>query len=131
MHAEGREDTILGMKRLQEMAFSMRHVIEDGPAASLGPLLTDAFLAKKQMNPFVADGTPIDGMLEVARAAGATGGKICGAGGGGYLLIAAAPATHASVRRALTALGGQFAPFAFTDVGVRATRDGGVWAPSR
>jgi len=130
MHAEGREDTILGMKRLQEMAFSMRHVIEDGSASSLGPLLTEAFQAKRQMNPFIADGTPIDGMLQAARAAGATGGKICGAGGGGYLLIAAPPAAHASVRRALTALGGQFAPFAFTDAGVRATRDGRVWAPS-
>ena len=130
MHREGREDTILGMKRLQEMAFAMRHAIESGDAASIGPLLSDAFRAKKQMNPFITEGTPIDRMLAAARDAGATGGKICGAGGGGYLLIAAAPTAHASVRRALTALGGQFASFAFSSTGVRATRADRVWSPS-
>jgi D-glycero-alpha-D-manno-heptose-7-phosphate kinase len=130
MHREGREDTMLGMKRLQEMAFAMRQAIEAGRFAAIGPLLTDAFQAKKQMNPFITDGTPIDPMLEAARSAGATGGKICGAGGGGYLLLAAEPANHASVRRALTALGGQFAPFAFSGTGVRATCEDRVWAPS-
>ena len=107
-----------------------KDAIEAGRLAAIGPLLTDAFQAKKQMNPFITDGTPIDRMLEVARAAGATGGKICGAGGGGYLLIAAEPTTHASVRRALTELGGQFAPFAFSGTGVRATSGDRVWAPS-
>jgi D-glycero-alpha-D-manno-heptose-7-phosphate kinase len=61
--------------------------------------------------------------------AGAAGGKICGAGGGGYLLIAADPSVHAEVRRALTALGGQLAPFAFSRTGVRATRRDTVWSP--
>jgi D-glycero-alpha-D-manno-heptose-7-phosphate kinase len=130
MHREGREDTILGMKRLQEMAFEMRHAIETGTIGSIGPLLTEAFLAKKQMNPFITDGTPIEPMLDAAMAAGATGGKICGAGGGGYLLIAAAPDAHEQVRGALTALGGQFADFAFSRTGVRATRAGRTWSPA-
>jgi D-glycero-alpha-D-manno-heptose-7-phosphate kinase len=130
LHGEGREDTILGMKRLQEMAFAMRNTIERGNLAGLGPLLNDAFHAKKLMNPFVAEGTRIEEMLHAARAAGATGGKICGAGGGGYLLIAAAPPAQGAVRTALTALGGQFAPFAFSGGGVRAVRGDEVWAPS-
>jgi D-glycero-alpha-D-manno-heptose-7-phosphate kinase len=118
------------MKRLQEMAFAMRSAIESGDSASLGPLLTEAFQAKKLMNPYITDDTPIDRMLDAARAAGATGGKICGAGGGGYLLVAAAPPSHDAVRRALIALGGQFAPFAFSPTGVRAVRGDRVWAPS-
>jgi D-glycero-alpha-D-manno-heptose-7-phosphate kinase len=130
MHRDGREDTILGMKRLQEIAFAMRSAIESGNAGSVGPLLTEAFQAKKQMNPYITDDTPIDRMLDAAQAAGATGGKICGAGGGGYLLVAAAPSSHDAVRRALAALGGQFAPFAFSPTGVRATRGDRVWAPS-
>ena len=130
MHREGREDTILGMKRLQEMAFGMQQALETGRVASIGPLLTEAFQAKKLMNPFITDDTPIDRMLAAAGAAGAAGGKICGAGGGGYLLIAAAPEAHDDVRRALTALGGQFAPFAFSPTGVRARRGSRVWAPS-
>ncbi len=111
MHREGREDTILGMKRLQEMAFAMRHAIEAGDLASLGPLLTDAFQAKKQMNPFITQDTPIDRMLRSAVEAGATGGKICGAGGGGYILIAAAPERHAEVPRSLHTLPATHAPF--------------------
>jgi D-glycero-alpha-D-manno-heptose-7-phosphate kinase len=130
MHREGREDTILGMKRLQEMAFAMRRAIEEGRVESVGPLLTEAFHAKKQMNPFITEGTPIERMLEAARGAGATGGKICGAGGGGYLLIAAPPPAHERVRQALSPLGGQFATFAFSRTGVRATRGDRTWSPS-
>jgi D-glycero-alpha-D-manno-heptose-7-phosphate kinase len=130
MHRDGREDTILGMKRLQEMAFAMRRAIEAGRVDSIGPLLTEAFHAKRQMNPFITDGTPIERMLDTARGAGATGGKICGAGGGGYLLIAAPPPTHERVRDALAALGGQFATFAFSPTGVRATRGDRTWSPS-
>jgi D-glycero-alpha-D-manno-heptose-7-phosphate kinase len=36
LHREGREDTILGMKRLHEMAFAMRHAIERGDIDVLG-----------------------------------------------------------------------------------------------
>jgi D-glycero-alpha-D-manno-heptose-7-phosphate kinase len=131
LHAEGREETVLGMKRLQEMAYAMRDVIEHGDLPALGALLHDAFVAKKQMNPHIAEHTPIESMLEAARAAGAYGGKVCGAGGGGYLLIAAPPAAHPAVRSALEALHGQFAPFAFRADGVRATRAGTMWAPTR
>ena len=122
MHREGREETLLGMKRLQTMAFTMRDAIERGDVEALGGMLHEAFLAKKQMNPHITEHTPIERMLEAARDAGASGGKICGAGGGGYLLIAAGPGVQPAVRAALEAAGGQFAPFSFRAEGVRATR---------
>ena len=130
LHREGREDTILGMKRLQEMAFAMRNAVERGDIDVLGSLLDDAFIAKKQMNPFIAEHTPIEEMLADARSAGATGGKICGAGGGGYLLLAAPPSAHEAIRVALARSGGQFAAFGFASDGVRARRGRDVWAPS-
>jgi D-glycero-alpha-D-manno-heptose-7-phosphate kinase len=129
MHREGREETLLGMKRLQTMAFTMRDAIERGDVEALGGMLHEAFLAKKQMNPHITEHTPIERMLEAARDAGASGGKICGAGGGGYLLIAAGPVAQPAVRAALQAAGGQFAPFSFRAEGVRATRGSTVWAP--
>jgi D-glycero-alpha-D-manno-heptose-7-phosphate kinase len=70
-------------------------------------------------------------MLGAASAAGATGGKICGAGGGGYLLIASPPEARASVRAALEAMGGQFAPFEVDPEGVRARRGDRRWTPTR
>jgi D-glycero-alpha-D-manno-heptose-7-phosphate kinase len=129
LHHQGREETLLGMKQLHEMAYAMRDAIERGHVDELGAMLHDAFSAKKRMNPHVAERTPIDGMLRRARDAGATGGKICGAGGGGYVLLYCVPEAQSEVRSALEELGGQFAPFAFQSVGVRARRGEEVWAP--
>lgn len=130
MHRDGREETHLGMKHLQEIAYVMREALEEGRVADVGPLLDEAFEAKKQMNPFIAEHTRIEAMLEAARRAGASGGKICGAGGGGYLLIACSPSAQHAVTAELEGLGGQLAPFGFHPTGVRATRGTEVWAPT-
>jgi len=131
MHAEGREETLLGMKLLQAMAYSMRDAVADDRLDDLGSMLGEAFDSKKKMNPHVARGTRIEEMLGAAREAGAIGGKLCGAGGGGYLLTYAPPERRASVRAALERMGGQFARFDFSSTGVRARSGERVWAPGR
>ena len=68
-------------------------------------------------------------MLTHAQQAGASGGKICGAGGGGYLLLYCRPEHQHSLRGALEDLGGQFAPFVLWPGGVRARRGDAVWEP--
>jgi D-glycero-alpha-D-manno-heptose-7-phosphate kinase len=130
LHAEGREETLLGMKRLQEMAYAMRDAVQRADLPAVGGLLHDAFVAKQQMNPYIAEDTPIESMLAAARDAGAYGGKVCGAGGGGYLLVAAPREAHPVVRTALEAMGGEFAPFSFVPTGVHATRGDLTWAPA-
>ncbi len=129
LYRQGREDTILGMKQLHEMAYAMREALEHGEPDRLGAMLRDAFEAKQRMNPHIAEDTPIEAMLAAAHEAGAVGGKICGAGGGGYLMVYALPDARPAVQRALEALGGQLASFAFRPEGVRAERDGVRWAP--
>jgi D-glycero-alpha-D-manno-heptose-7-phosphate kinase len=126
---EGREETILGLKQLHQMAYAMREAIESGELDELGVMLRDAFLAKKLMNPYIAEHTPIEAMLGLAQAAGATGGKICGAGGGGYLLLYCRPRAQAAVRSELERLGARFTPFGFTWRGVHAEREGKMWSP--
>jgi D-glycero-alpha-D-manno-heptose-7-phosphate kinase len=129
LHSLGREETVLGTKQLAEMAYAMRDALEAGRIEELGAMLREAFDAKKRMNPHIAEGTAIEPMLDAARAAGASGGKICGAGGGGYLLVSCRPDARAGVARALESLGGQIAPFAFRAEGVRARSGSEVWAP--
>ena len=82
------------------------------------------------MNPQIAEGTAIEHLLSVARAEGASGGKVCGAGGGGYLLLACRPERQGDVRVALERVGGQFAEFAFRSHGVEARSGNRVWRPA-
>jgi D-glycero-alpha-D-manno-heptose-7-phosphate kinase len=130
MYREGREETIVGMKQLHEMAYEMRDVLEAGDLASLGGLLRQAYESKKRMNPHIAEGTPIERLMDAAHEAGAAGGKICGAGGGGYLLLACRPDRQPAVRAALEALGGQLAEFSFRRRGVEARIGDRVWRPA-
>jgi D-glycero-alpha-D-manno-heptose-7-phosphate kinase len=130
MYREGREDTIVGMKQLHEMAYEMRDALESGDLSSLGGLLRQAYESKKRMNPHIAEGTPIEALMDAAHEAGASGGKICGAGGGGYLLLACRPDRQPSVREALEALGGQLAEFSFRPHGVEARIGDRVWRPA-
>jgi D-glycero-alpha-D-manno-heptose-7-phosphate kinase len=130
LYRQGREETILGMKQLHEIAYSMRDAIERNAPDDLGGMLGDAFVAKRRMNPHIAEHTPIEAMLSLAQAAGAGGGKICGAGGGGYLLLYCRPSAQPIVRSKLEGLGAQFAPFAFHADGVRACRGDEIWIPT-
>ncbi len=131
LYRQGREETIQGMKELQALAYEMRDALEAGRVAELGALLSQAYESKKRMNPHIAEGTRIERLFEAARAAGATGGKICGAGGGGYLLLACPPQRRDRVRAALESLGARFAPFAFEPAGVRAHVSERPWEPLR
>src|SRR6185436_13525491 len=101
LYREGREDTILGMKQLQEIAYAMRDAVEQGNVDELGAMLRDAFVAKRRMNPHIAEHTPLGALVSIAQGAGGTGGKICGAGGGGCLLLYWRPCAQASVRQEL------------------------------
>lgn len=130
LYHEGREETIQGMKQLQASAYDMKELLGSGRFQELGPMLADAYESKKRMNPHIAEGTAIEGLFEAARRAGATGGKICGAGGGGYVLIATPPERRRAVRRALEPMGAQFARFAFRPEGVRAWVGERLWSPS-
>jgi D-glycero-alpha-D-manno-heptose-7-phosphate kinase len=131
LYEEGREETIVGMKQLHEMAFEMRDAVVAGDLRALGAMLREAYESKKRMNPHIADGTPIQRLLDLAQSAGALGGKVCGAGGGGFLLIACEPSRQRGVREALEAQGGHITDFAFRGRGVEAhLADGRTWRPT-
>ena len=68
-----------------------------------GRVLGEAWAMKKRMSSLIANES-IDGYYDRALANGATGGKLLGAGGGGFLLFMAPPDAHARVRAALADL---------------------------
>jgi D-glycero-alpha-D-manno-heptose-7-phosphate kinase len=74
------------------------------------------------MNPHVADGTPAEALYDKARRHGVIGGKLLGAGGGGYLLLYCETGRQLEVREALESMGGQFADFSFDGLGLQVWR---------
>jgi len=116
------------MKHLHAMAFEMRDAVESGDLDDLGRMLQPRTRTRAH-EPHIADGTPIEQLFGLARRAGALGGKICGAGGGGYLLLYCRAERQAEVRAALEAHGAQFADFAFRASGVEATKGSRTWRP--
>lgn len=66
----------------------------------LGVLLHEAWLSKRTLSPWVSN-EEIDAMYEHAQRAGALGGKLTGAGGGGFLLLFVPPHKQLAVREAL------------------------------
>lgn len=68
--------------------------------SDLGNLMHDSWLLKRQLSESVSTDR-IDEIYEAARGAGALGGKILGAGGGGFMLLFAPPHTHAAIKERL------------------------------
>jgi D-glycero-alpha-D-manno-heptose-7-phosphate kinase len=67
---------------------------------AFGELLHEAWLAKRSLSSAVSNGE-VDGLYRAALEAGAIGGKLTGAGGGGFLLLFAPPEHQAGVLEAL------------------------------
>jgi D-glycero-alpha-D-manno-heptose-7-phosphate kinase len=122
MFQQGNVTTIDGMKRLYDMVFEMRDALVDGDLDQFGFLLHESHVNKKRMNPYVTDGTPIDEMYDVAMHAGALGGKLLGAGGGGYVAFYCPTNKQHEVRAALEQIGASFSDFSFDKHGVQVWR---------
>lgn len=90
--------SILG--QLKEMAHVARRDVADGKIDTIGELLHESWQMKKQLASSISNGT-IDAMYAQAREAGAIGGKITGAGGGGFLLLYCPYEKQEAVRDAL------------------------------
>ncbi len=71
--------------------------------SKIGPSLRDGWELKKSLADGVSD-AEIDKLYDTAITAGAEGGKIAGAGGGGFLVLFAKPENHWAVRNALNGL---------------------------
>ena len=91
------------LKRMRDLAYELRaHLAADDPEA-VGKLLHVNWELKRTLAERVTD-PELDGWYARALAAGAVGGKVLGAGGGGFLLIAAQPERHDAIRAALPPL---------------------------
>ena len=108
------------LRTLKEMAVTARKELEAGNVNSIGNLLHESWQLKKELASQISNGT-IDEMYEAARKAGAKGGKITGAGGGGFLLLYCPHEYQENVRSALSKL--QELPFLLDEAGSKVIFD--------
>ncbi len=104
------------LREIKQMAVEARCEIERGNIDALGLLIHESWELKKRLAGTISSG-PIDKIYEAARGAGATGGKITGAGGGGFLLLYVPYELQNKVRNALTGL--QELPFRLESDGTK------------
>jgi D-glycero-alpha-D-manno-heptose-7-phosphate kinase len=96
----------------------MRRTLMQGDLHRFGLLLHEGWENKKKISARISN-SAIDRLYGLARERGAVGGKITGAGGGGFLLLYCDEEKQPAVRAALTAEGIQEMKFAFDFAGSR------------
>ena len=80
------KDRLSELREIKQMAYEARCAIEAENIDVLGVLLHQSWELKTRLAGTISNGS-INEMYEAARGAGAIGGKIAGAGGGGFLLL--------------------------------------------
>ncbi|MDQ4075782.1 MAG: GHMP kinase [Chloroflexota bacterium] len=123
--AQQREDTRTkptvneSLHRLKELAQEMACMLRNGELDAFGRLLDSGWQEKRRLSNKVSNPT-IDRWYSAARDAGALGGKISGAGGGGFLLLYCPPNKQGAVRETMARMGLRELTFDFDVGGVQA-----------
>ena len=97
------EDKRAALKRMSCLAHQLREALVCNDLDGFGEVLHAGWLEKKKLASGISNPV-IDSWYEIARQNGAVGGKVLGAGGGGFLLLYARPERFFDIRRALPEL---------------------------
>lgn len=109
------DEKAYSLHRMREMVDEALGILDsDQDICAFGELLHEGWQHKRSLTDKISNNS-IDGFYAKAREAGAVGGKLLGAGGGGFMLLFAEPDKHQSVLNALPGL--VHVPFKFETSG--------------
>ena len=111
------EKSIEAMHQLKEQARMMKEALLKGRLHEIGEILDFGFAQKRQMANNISNSS-IEEFYTAAKKAGATGGKISGAGGGGFMIFYCPDNCRFTVMSALDKFGGQIKNYQFTQLGL-------------
>lgn len=114
---ENNAQSIEAMHQLKKQAEMMKEALLKGNVDEVGPILDFGFRYKKQMAADISNNA-LDSIYETALAHGATGGKITGAGGGGFMMFYCPGNTRYAVAKALQQAGGELNRYDITEQGL-------------
>jgi D-glycero-alpha-D-manno-heptose-7-phosphate kinase len=114
-----------GLHAIKAMAEDARRCLLEGRLGDLADLLHAGWLEKRRLAAGVSN-SRIDELYALARRSGARGGKLAGAGGGGFLLLYCEPEAQPRLTDALHAAGLQRLDFRFSDAGATVLLNSGL-----
>ena len=107
---------LAAMHQLKSDAIEMKRVLLQGLISEMAAILDHSWSSKKETAAGVTT-SRIDEIYNLARANGAIGGKVSGAGGGGFMMFMCAPENRLGLVETLTAAGATAGPVKFTEIG--------------
>jgi D-glycero-alpha-D-manno-heptose-7-phosphate kinase len=115
---ERRAETVDALSATKQLAVDMKNELVRGNLDEMGRLLDEGWQFKKHFTEGISN-PRIDTLYARAREAGALGGKLLGAGGGGYILLFCDFARKAKVARAVQDAGGGVSDFSLEPNGLQ------------
>ncbi len=115
---QGDPTTLRRLEAIKELGREIRATLERGDLETFGDLLHRSWIEKRQLTEGITNSF-LDQCYQTALENGALGGKVTGAGGGGFLMLYCPEDRQEAVTKALTALGLQRRPFTFESEGVQ------------
>lgn len=116
-----KKEAVEAMHGLKQQALVMKEALLKGDLERFGEILDWGFVLKRKMASGISNDL-LDAMDEAAKKQGATGGKISGAGGGGFLIFYCPGRTIDAVRESLRKFGGHHRPYRFVEQGLTTWR---------
>ncbi|MEO6489674.1 MAG: dehydrogenase, partial [Ferruginibacter sp.] len=111
------EASIEAMHQLKEQARMMKEALLKGRLHEFGEILDFGFQQKRKMAANITN-SRVEEIYEAAKSAGATGGKISGAGGGGFMIFYCPGNTNYAVKETLLQFGGEIKKYSFAKYGL-------------
>lgn len=119
-HIDGKKQVRANLERIAEVAQGMRVALEKADWKETGRLMREEWNFRKRNLPTISTKT-VDRIIEGAQRKGALSGKVCGAGGGGCVVLLIEPDARAGVEKAVAAAGGRLLPMSVDRSGVQVT----------
>jgi D-glycero-alpha-D-manno-heptose-7-phosphate kinase len=114
-----KESSIEAMHQLKQQSQRMKEALLRGRLHEIGEILDFGFEQKRRMAEGISNDR-VEDIYSAAKSAGATGGKISGAGGGGFMIFYCPGNTRFKVMEKLHSFGGQCKSYQFVDHGLTA-----------
>ena len=116
-HIDGKKSVQNNIERISQIAQKMRVSLESADWKETGRLMHDEWMFRRRNLPTISTKT-IDRIIDSSRRKGALAGKVCGAGGGGCLVLLIEPDAREKVERAVLEAGGELLPMHIDRQGV-------------